>query len=499
MKKLLFGCLALFALAGCSGESDLDVNSPKVPAARRALPSTEVYVGGTLVTSYTDGAGRQVRASSYTGATYDNVYFYLRVDNRIPGVRQGYSPNLYFPQNAGGGSRMEGRNRGRIMQDYAYRYLGMRGVNEYVFDDKGLATAETFVEAPTLDDLLAANQNTSISASLANIDRNQAKILWYVVKYQPADYVPGQQGRGAWHVDGVLTLPTTQSVTEIPGMNIGEAEYMTPSTPVNQPEPPTPPSPNPPSGEGEVENGNYVKVDLHQQMHKDWEAIKTTIHIGATVEKVKVTIPLGRADVAEKDDFALRTYDAYYTIKSDMKIFQQMIEAEYAANSGVTVLSWDDYAGVKSDADRRAADTASGEVFVVSRNSAIERIFYVQAGDLYEYNYLSQTWNEGNSHNLKVHVAHEENQMVIEVRHISPDVINAQTAVNPDGLTIEVWSYPRPAEEGEDATAKRREVYQRLQQATVSVTGGPAKYSATPGANASDGKVYTEASSAFFE
>jgi hypothetical protein len=60
-----------------------------------------------------------------------------------------------------------------------------------------------------------------------------------------------------------------------------------------------------------------VEIDIHQQEHKDWNEIKTSVHIRSDVESVTINIPLKQQDVIEKDDFAIRVFDfnyAEYTI-----------------------------------------------------------------------------------------------------------------------------------------------------------------------------------------
>lgn len=75
----------------------------------------------------------------------------------------------------------------------------------------------------------------------------------------------------------------------------------------------------------EYGNGN-VEVNIHQQEHSTWDEIKTSIHVRDLVDEVKVEIPIGFDNVAESDDFAIRTYD--YALES--KVF--INGAEYALN-----------------------------------------------------------------------------------------------------------------------------------------------------------------------
>ena len=52
-----------------------------------------------------------------------------------------------------------------------------------------------------------------------------------------------------------------------------------------------------------------VEVDVHQQDHKDWFEIKTSIHVRADVESVKVILPLKEEDILEADDFNVRIFN----------------------------------------------------------------------------------------------------------------------------------------------------------------------------------------------
>jgi len=99
-------------------------------------------------------------------------------------------------------------------------------------------------------------------------------VLWYVVK---------EVGRkNGWHVNGVI-------------VNFEDENYVAPNKsniPYNDP--------------------NNVEIDIHQQIHQDWNEIKTSIHVRADVETIKINIPLNQADVIEKDDFAIRVFDFNY-------------------------------------------------------------------------------------------------------------------------------------------------------------------------------------------
>ena len=83
--------------------------------------------------------------------------------------------------------------------------------------------------------------------------------------------------------------------------------------PTPKPEPnPTPnpePNPEPVVREGEVE------FDIHQQEHKDWNEIKTSIHVRDTVA-VHVFLPIPEESQAVADDFDIRTGNVYQYVEN---------------------------------------------------------------------------------------------------------------------------------------------------------------------------------------
>ena len=88
----------------------------------------------------------------------------------------------------------------------------------------------------------------------------------------------------------------------IPGK--GETPVVPPT-----PEPNPTPNPEPTVREGEVE------FDIHQQEHKDWNEIKTSIHVRDTAA-VHVFLPIPMESQAVADDFDIRTGDIYQYVES---------------------------------------------------------------------------------------------------------------------------------------------------------------------------------------
>lgn len=91
-------------------------------------------------------------------------------------------------------------------------------------------------------------------------------------------------------------------------MKIIPGKGETPVVPSNPDSNPTP-KPEPTIREGEVE------FDIHQQEHKDWNEIKTSIHVRDTAA-VHVFLPIPMESQAVADDFDIRTGDVYQYVES---------------------------------------------------------------------------------------------------------------------------------------------------------------------------------------
>lgn len=91
-------------------------------------------------------------------------------------------------------------------------------------------------------------------------------------------------------------------------MKIIPGKGETPVVPSNPDSNPTP-KPEPTVREGEVE------FDIHQQEHKDWNEIKTSIHVRDTAA-VHVFLPIPEESQAVADDFDIRTGNVYQYVES---------------------------------------------------------------------------------------------------------------------------------------------------------------------------------------
>lgn len=131
----------------------------------------------------------------------------------------------------------------------------------------------------------------------ANVD-NWRLFYWNGNYYLGIDYMM-VNGSGKIDANGIYD---DWIMKIIPGK--GETPIV-PSTP----EPNPVPTPEPVVREGEVE------FDIHQQEHKDWNEIKTSIHVRDTAA-VHVFLPIPIESQAVSDDFDIRTGDAYKYVES---------------------------------------------------------------------------------------------------------------------------------------------------------------------------------------
>lgn len=268
------------------------------PSEQRA---TQVYIQGKDYTSgYSATRGMAVNTA--------DAYFFIRIDNSALGYGDTSTSDNYWPQNAKGESVFADGNKGKVDLDYPY-FKSTANYSKYVYDTKGEATEDALDEMPDLADIIAANQNSALD--LSGINADDYKIIWYVVKFS----------FNRWHVDGVLTKKATADASDVlPDLDEENKDL---ENSADQPILPTEPV---------YGNGN-VEVNIHQQEHSTWDEIKTSIHVRDLVDKVTVEIPLGFDNVAESDDFAIRTYD--YALAS--KVF--INGAEYAVNDATNPIS----------------------------------------------------------------------------------------------------------------------------------------------------------------
>lgn len=294
-KKLIFSMLCAPLFVACSSDSNDEGTGP---TDNSNLPETEIYVQGQLLganaaeTRSVPGEYQWPYVNTVDG--WETARFSIRVDGNIPGYID-QSSTLYYGRAAG----IDGGNRGEVYTLYPYGRYNDRdmdyyqtdkktgnniGMFRYVLDQNGIQTQFAIRKAPSVKDILQDEINDKkknltkayewMAKEEANPGYLDKHVLWYVVK---------EVGRkNGWHVNGVI-------------VNFEDENYEAPNKSTiayNDP--------------------NNVEIDIHQQIHQDWNEIKTSIHVRADVESIKINIPLNQADVIEKDDFAVRAFDFNY-------------------------------------------------------------------------------------------------------------------------------------------------------------------------------------------
>ena len=276
MKKLILFMMAVLCLSSCGEDANVTVGEQTIDPAPAPNRTTQVYVMGKDVS----GTSRAMMRAASTNTK--QAHFFIRIDRRIPGYESCPS-TYYWPQTSSGHTLLDAGNTGTVDLDYPYWKYAGGSVGQYVYDSTGKAVTEALADVPSIESILNANKNTMYKFN--NLDYSKLKVIWYVAKSGESN---------GWHVDGVLTDVNTKDVTEIPDIKIDEDKNLDNSKkdePVES-----------------LDKGN-VEVNIHEQLHKDWDEIKTSIHIRDLVDEVKVEIPIGQENMVPSDDFAIRTYD----------------------------------------------------------------------------------------------------------------------------------------------------------------------------------------------
>lgn len=299
MKKLILLMMTVLCLASCGEDANVTGGEQTTDPTPTPSRTTQVYVMGKDVS----GTSRAMMRAASTNTK--QAHFFIRIDRRIPGYESCPSTN-YWPQTSLGYSFLGTGNSGSVDLDYPYWKYAGGSVGQYVYDSTGKAVAEALASTPSIEQILASNQNKKYKFD--NLDYSKLKVIWYVAKSGESN---------GWHVDGVLTDVNTKDVTEIPDIKIDEDKNLDNSKkdePVES-----------------LDKGN-VEVNIHEQLHKDWDEIKTSIHIRDLVDEVKVEIPIGQDNMVPSDDFAIRTYD--YELN---KVYIKGSEYELAGSKPIKV------------------------------------------------------------------------------------------------------------------------------------------------------------------
>lgn len=319
MKKSIILFSILTAAVGLVSCNKIEDQNGGEGGQQNLLPQTEVFFQGQKLFYNGETKPEETRARikimnpagglawpKHTDEGWESARFSIRADGTIPDF---YDKNsAYYYGRPAGKAGVSSHNVGKVSNLYNYPHYNDRdfdyykvdkktldengnpinvGMFRYIYDTEGKKTQPVILEAPSVVDILAdevedleaeiaANKNVAKNtATLANVnalldkgaDYLDSHVLWYVVKEVG--------GRYRWHVNGVIR-------------DVETPEYVIDPIPDN------------------------VEVDVHQQVHKDWNEIKTSIHVRTDASSVKVILPLKEEDVLENDDFDIRVYDVYY-------------------------------------------------------------------------------------------------------------------------------------------------------------------------------------------
>lgn len=307
MKKIITAFFA-FALLSCSSNNAIDYLDDTTPSnVTTELPSTKVTLQtrlGSEVMTLANGD------TPLADPSIQDAYFYIRVDNRIPGSKS-YPVTDYYPQKDKTGSPREDYNHGTVNVNYIGWSESATVPKKYIYDTTGKMSVKPLKSEPDLENMLDKS-NVKLSKDLVNADT--LKIIWYITKFES----------GFWHVDGVLTGESTKDITEVPGIDEDTSKD-------NKKEDTVVP-------EGTLTDS--IEVDIHQQEHQTWDEIKTSVHIRDLVDSIKITIPIKSEYVCESDDMAIRYYEYFGKVDSssvDSSSYTQVIVKHTDNSINITI------------------------------------------------------------------------------------------------------------------------------------------------------------------
>lgn len=287
MKRLLSFAALLSMMMGTLVSCSDDANGNDITPTRNIKESELfVYSGDHLLNAGTRAAykpGQDLGYNTPDDGCY-HVYYYIRIDNNMPGEEETNLPaSAYFPRTTANKSLTADGNHGLIWANADWKQC--KNFSKYIWSPDGSAIQSIIVEEPSIEQLILADKGHNNDGTPSDFTgllahKDELHFLWYACKKQDSDHV--------WHIDGILT---TKDRT-----NINETAYGKEITDNY-------------NGKGMVEDYGSVKrtahveVDIHQQEHKDWNEIKTSIHLRDTVA-AEVFLPIDYQ--AQADDFDIR-------------------------------------------------------------------------------------------------------------------------------------------------------------------------------------------------
>ena len=327
MKSELLGMLSLTALSlgmvSCSSE-DIETtgNILTENAQKYGTRSSEVnlYFGGNKIVG-TRGCdvngnmwGDDIMPKYPTKEEEDGILEYVRKNPGASVEWPGYT--CYFVQHViSANNKYSYKDRNNALHD---NIDGSTNLNELqIKENNGNYTHVNNFNSGKCENAATHNaalmtqgfQGARAHDSYGNTDVDNWRLYYWNGNYYLGIDYKMVKGDGKIDPDGIYD---DWIVKIIPGK--GEPPVV-PSTPDPNPAPKPEPTPTPTPEPTPVVREGEVEFDIHQQEHKDWNEIKTSIHVRDTAA-VHVFLPIPMESQAVADDFDIRTGNVYQYVES---------------------------------------------------------------------------------------------------------------------------------------------------------------------------------------
>ena len=327
MKSELLGMLSLTALSlgmvSCSSE-DIETtgNILTENAQKYGTRSSEVnlYFGGNKIVG-TRGCdvngnmwGDDIMPKYPTKEEEDGILEYVRKNPGASVEWPGYT--CYFVQHViSANNKYSYKDRNNALHD---NIDGSTNLNELqIKENNGNYTHVNNFNSGKCENAATHNaalmtqgfQGARAHDSYGNTDVDNWRLYYWKGNYYLGIDYKMVKGDGKIDPDGIYD---DWIVKIIPGK--GETPVV-PSTPDPNPAPKPEPTPTPTPEPTPVVREGEVEFDIHQQEHKDWNEIKTSIHVRDTAA-VHVFLPIPMESQAVADDFDIRTGNVYQYVES---------------------------------------------------------------------------------------------------------------------------------------------------------------------------------------
>ena len=328
MKSELLGMLSLTALSlgmvSCSSE-DIETtgNILTENAQKYGTRSSEVnlYFGGNKIVG-TRGCdvngnmwGDDIMPKYPTKEEEDGILEYVRKNPGASVEWPGYT--CYFVQHViSANNKYSYKDRNNALHD---NIDGSTNLNELqIKENNGNYTHVNNFNSGKCENAATHNaalmtqgfQGARAHDSYGNTDVDNWRLYYWKGNYYLGIDYKMVKGDGKIDPDGIYD---DWIVKIIPGK--GETTPVVPSTPDPNPAPKPEPTPTPTPEPTPVVREGEVEFDIHQQEHKDWNEIKTSIHVRDTAA-VHVFLPIPMESQAVADDFDIRTGNVYQYVES---------------------------------------------------------------------------------------------------------------------------------------------------------------------------------------